>query len=62
MPKPTTVIHDIRVAHGDEGRRLAPIQAQAILGVLTWAAKQQRPTEPAASTADEMPGEEPIGR
>jgi len=39
--KATTVIHDIRVAHGDEGRRLAPLQAQAILDVLAWAAERQ---------------------
>ena len=42
MLKATTVIHDIRVAHGDEGRRLAPLQAQAILDVLAWAAERQR--------------------
>jgi len=55
--KATTVIHDIRIAHGDEGRRLAPLQAQAILDVLTWAAERQRlATEPcAANTAAESP-------
>jgi hypothetical protein len=42
VPKATTVVHDIRVAHGDEGRRLAPLQAQAVLDVLTWAAERQR--------------------
>jgi hypothetical protein len=47
VPKPTSVIHDIRVAHGDEGRRLAPLQAQAILDVLTWAAgRQGKPSSP----------------
>jgi hypothetical protein len=41
--KATTVIHDIHIARGDEGRRLAPLQAQAILDVLTWAAERQQP-------------------
>ena len=41
MLKATTVIRDIRVAHGDEGRRLAPLQARAVLDVLAWAAERQ---------------------
>jgi hypothetical protein len=58
VPKPITVIHDIRVAHGDEGRRLAPLQAQAILDVLTWAAERQRQAiEPAGSMTDPSPGQ-----
>jgi hypothetical protein len=40
--KARTIIHDIRVAHGDEGRRLAPLQARAILDVLALAAERQR--------------------
>jgi hypothetical protein len=60
VPKPTTVIHDIRIANGDEGRRLAPLQAQAIVDVLTWAAERQRlATEPlAGNTTAESPREE----
>jgi hypothetical protein len=55
--KATTVIHDIRIAHGDEGRRLAPLQAQAILDVLAWSAERQRlATKPdAATTTAESP-------
>lgn len=45
MSKPTKVIYDIRIADGDEGKRLAPVQAQAILDVLTWAAKQATAAE-----------------
>ncbi|MFC7280101.1 hypothetical protein ACFQS1_39605 [Paractinoplanes rhizophilus] len=57
MLKATTVIHDIRIAHGDEGRRLAALQAKAILDVLTWAAERQRPVPEAAAdnTAAESP-------
>ena len=57
MLKATTVLHDIHIAHGDEGRRLAPLQAQAILDVLAWAVeRQQLATEPRAdSTAAESP-------
>ena len=56
MLKATTVIHDIHVAHGDEGRRLAPIQAQAILDVLAWAAERHRlAIEPDADTTAESP-------
>ena len=52
MLKATSVIHDIHIAHGDEGRRLAPLQAQAILDVLAWAAERQRlATKPDADTA-----------
>ncbi|WP_433369760.1 hypothetical protein ACQPZX_44190 [Actinoplanes sp. CA-142083] len=42
MPKPTTVIHDIRVAHGDDGRRPAAMQAQAPLGHFLLAASRLR--------------------
>jgi hypothetical protein len=62
VPKPTTVIHDIRIAHGEEGRRLAPLQAQAIIDVLTWVVERQPAqrltTEPAAGIADERPAPE----
>jgi hypothetical protein len=34
--------HPDDAAHGDEGRRLAPLQARAILDVLAWAAERQR--------------------
>jgi hypothetical protein len=63
VPKPATVIHDLRIAYGDEGRRLAATQAQAIIAVLTWAAEKQRlATESSAGTTDERPGEEPSER
>lgn len=42
MSKRTKVIYDIRVAEGDEGRRLASIQAKAIVDILTWTAAQRR--------------------
>lgn len=58
MTKPTPVIHDVRIAHGEEGRRLAPLQAQAILDVLAWAVEQQeRASEPPATVTDERPHE-----
>jgi hypothetical protein len=55
VPKPTTVIHDIRIAYDDEGRRLAPLQAQAIIDVLTLAVARQPTTEPAVGGTDESP-------
>jgi hypothetical protein len=55
------VIHEIRIADGYEGRRLAPRQAQAIIEVLTWTAEhRRRTTEPDAASIDGRKGQAEI--
>lgn len=39
---------DVTVIDGEAGRRLAALQADAILDVLTWLHEQQRPSSSAA--------------
>lgn len=39
---------DVAVIDGEAGRRLAALQADAILDVLTWLHEQQRPSSSAA--------------
>ncbi len=54
MLRPIEVIYDIRIADGEKGKRLAPVQARAIIDVLNWAVEQQRVGKRSSVAGDEQ--------